>query len=187
MDTLLQEAPSTPEETLRIEDGHRYEWIDGQWVEKKIMGAKAGLILLRIMIRVGAFAEARQLGLPFSSDAGYLIFPDTPKRVCYPDGSLIRRGRLPDDQAPEGHIHIAPDLALEVVSPNDLAYEVEQKVVDYLQAGVSLVWVVYPNTRHVMVYRRNGPCSRLTPGDELSGEDLLPGFTCRIADIFAGI
>lgn len=98
--------------------------------------------------------------------------------------SFIRFGRLPAEQPPEGHIRIAPDLAVEVVSPHDLAYDVDSKVEDYLQADVRLVWVVNPVTRTVRVHRPDGPGTTLRLDDELTGGDVLPGFRCPLRDIF---
>ena len=73
---------------------------------------------------------------------------------------------------------------LEVVSPNDLAWEVDMKVTEYLQAGVRLVWVFYPDTRTVWVSRADGQAARLGASETLSGADVLPGFTCPVADVF---
>jgi Uma2 family endonuclease len=73
---------------------------------------------------------------------------------------------------------------VEVISPGDLAHEVAEKIEDYRQAGVALIWVIEPELRIVDVYRMNGVNSRLREADELSGEDVLPGFICRVAELF---
>jgi Uma2 family endonuclease len=151
------------------------------------MGAVAGLVAMEILSRVHSHTKTNRLGLVFNSDCGYQMFAMEPRRVRYPDGSFIRRGRLPNNAAPQGHVHIAPDWALEVVSPNDAARDVECKIDDYLLAGVQLIWLVYPDTRTVYVYRANKTVSRLTAGDDLTGEDIFPGFTCRVADLFEEI
>lgn len=169
-----------------LPDRRGYELIDGEWVEKN-MGAQAGIVVLNVNARVRAHAGTHQAGLAFASDAGYEIFPTKPNRVRKPDGSFIRRGRLPGDKPPRGHLRIAPDLAIEVVSPNDLAEDTEERVADFLGAGTPLLWVLYPNTRTVYVFRQDGSVSRLTTTDELSGEDALPGFACRVEELFAGI
>jgi Uma2 family endonuclease len=184
---------AAPVETLRMEedfpelqDKHGYELINGQWVEKN-MGAQAGRVVQIVNRRVDNHADACGLGLVFSSDAGYQIFADKPNRVRKPDGSFIRRGRLPDDKPPRGHLRIPPDLAIEVISPNDLAEDIEERVTDFLQAGTKLLWVFYPSTRTVYVFRQGSSMSRLTASDELNGEDVLPGFVCRVEELFAGI
>jgi Uma2 family endonuclease len=104
--------------------------------------------------------------------------------VRFPDGSFVRRGRLPHDVPPRGHVRIVPDLLIEVVSPNDLAWEVEVKVTEYLRAGVPLLWVFYPDTRTVWVYRASAQVTHLGLEDTLSGEEVVPGFTCPVVEVF---
>ena len=84
----------------------------------------------------------------------------------------------------EGHIGIAPDLAVEVVSPNDLAYEIDKKVEEYDTASVKLIWVVNPETKTVRVHRADGTVTVLREKDELDGENVVPGFRCRVGDLF---
>lgn len=164
-------------------DGHRFELVDGQLVERN-MGAESSWVAQQINRRLGNYAEAQQQGLVMGPDCGYQIFPDDPSRVRFPDGSFIRRGRLPHDRPPRGYVRIVPDLVIEVISPNDLAWEVEAKVAEYIRAGVPLMWVIYPDTRTVWRYRASDDVTRLGIGNALSGEDILPGFTCPVADVF---
>jgi Uma2 family endonuclease len=185
METGILDMPHTPEELLTMPDGHRYDLVDGRLVERP-MGAISSLIAATIIQMVRQHATAQNLGLVFATDCGYQIFADHPNQVRFPDASFIARGRLPDDRVPPGHVRIPPDLVVEVVSPRDTACELDQKVEEYLRAGVRLIWVVYPSTRRVMVYRTAGGISRLGPADELGGEDVLLGFACRVADLFAG-
>ena len=119
----------------------------------------------------------------FNADLGYQCFPSHPRKVRKPDVSFIIRDRLPAEQLDEGFLTLPPDLAVEVVSPSDLAYEVEEKVEEYLGVGVRLVWVVYPTTRTIHIHRRDGSTAVVRSPDELNGEDLLPGFVCRVGDI----
>jgi Uma2 family endonuclease len=127
------------------------------------------------------------LGSVATSLTQFQCFPRDPNIVRKPDLSFIRRGRLPREQLYEGYVRIAPDVAGEVVSPNELAYEVERKVQEYLDAGVLLVWVVYPETRMVFVHRQNGSVQKLRENEELTGEDVIPGFRClsRYAKVFS--
>lgn len=85
---------------------------------------------------------------------------------------------------PKGWATIPPDLAVEVVSPNDIVYQLEDKLEDYRKVGVPLVWVVFPNLRTVRVYRADGSTSFLREDEELSGEDIIPGFRCSVREIF---
>lgn len=185
MNQLAAPRQYTADDLLLIPDGFRFELIDGQLVERK-MGAKSAAVNARLLNRLGSRVDADQLGVVFSSEVGYQIFPDRPNRVRFADGSFIARGRLPEGHLPDGHLRIVPDMMLEGVSPNDLAYEVEEKIDEYLQVGLPLLWVIYPDTRTVYVYRQNGSVRRLKGADELTGEDVIPGFSCRVEDLFRG-
>jgi Uma2 family endonuclease len=181
-----QRSPKTytPEELLRLPDGGKgFELVDGRLVEKN-MGGFASYVALRLGSRLVQFGEDRGLGCAFDSEGSYQCFPDAPRKVRKPDLSFIRRGRLPDEVIPSGHIKIPPDLAVEVVSPNDTAYEVDGKVVEYLGAGVPLVWVVYPETRSIHVYRSDGTASRLGENENLTAPELMPDFSVRVGDLF---
>jgi Uma2 family endonuclease len=147
-------------------------------------GAKSSFIAGQVYHRIESFCRSQCLGWAFPEGTSFQCFPDDPDKVRRADVSFIRFGRLPKEQPPEGHIRLAPDLAVEVVSPNDLAYDVDSKVEDYLQAGVRLVWVVNPVARTVRVHRPDGPGATLRADDELTGGEVLPGFRCLIRELF---
>jgi Uma2 family endonuclease len=174
----------TPEELLEITDRPMPELIDGQLVERPPMGQKADAVAARILRLVGNHVDAHQLGLINGSQGSYQIFPHDPKKVRIPDVSFTRRERLPDGNVEEGHGKIAPDLVVEVISPNDSATDLMTKVRDFLDAGVRLVWVANPETCDVFAYRSDGTGAILKSGDELDGGDVLPGFRCPVADLF---
>jgi Uma2 family endonuclease len=173
----------TPEDLLALPDSVSYELVDGTLVERH-MGWESSWIGGQIIRRLNAHCSDKNLGWVAQADAGYQCFPDRPKLVRKPDVSFLRRGRLPGEQLPRGHCTIPPDLAVEVISPNDEAEEIEEKLSEYLGVGVALVWVIYPKTRTVYVYRPDGTANRLTDRQELSGEDVVPGFACPIRDLF---
>jgi Uma2 family endonuclease len=187
MGIITPAAPVTPEELLELPDAVNYELVDGKLVERHT-GLESSEIAARIIILIGTFIRARKLGRLFGADAGYQCFPDAPGKVRKPDVSFVRAGRLKDDRAPKGHCFVPPDLVIEVVSPGDLAHEIEEKVVEYLGAGVPLVWVVYPPTRTVEIRRprasAQGPVSQLADADTISGEEVLPGFSCAVSEFF---
>ena len=169
---------------LTFDPEHRYEWIAGRPREKPDMGAKANRAATVLARLLDYYAAAHKLGLVFTQECGYQIFANEPKKVRKPDVSFVARGRLPNDEPPDGHMTIPPDLAVEIVSPNDLARDIESRVDDYLKAGVKLLWVLHPSARSVHVLRADGSGVRLTEAGELSGEDVVSGFTCRVADLF---
>src|SRR5207237_10710175 len=100
------------------------------------MGAESSVIAAVIVTILNSFVRAHRLGHVFTTDCGYRCFPDDPDKVRKPDVSFVARGRLPDDRPPAGYVLVAPDLAIEVLSPGDLATRVEEKVRDYRSASV---------------------------------------------------
>jgi Uma2 family endonuclease len=173
------------DDLLALADKDGYELIDGQLVEKP-MGAESSCVTAKLIVRLGAHIEGQRLGFVFDSECGYQkIFPNDPKRVRKPDVSFIARGRLPNDRPPRGHASIPPDLAVEVVSPNDIAEDIESRVDDFLGAGTKLMWVLYPATASVWVIRQDGSGARLKGTQELSGEDVIPGFACQAQALFS--
>jgi Uma2 family endonuclease len=174
----------TPEDLLRIPDGNRFELVDGELVELNV-GAYASYVAGRAFALVHNHNEKKPQGWPFHEGTSYQCFPDAPRKVRRPDTSFVRFGRFPDEKPPEGHIQIAPDLAVEVVSPNDSYYEVNEKVEEFLRARVPLVWVIDPNQKTVNVRRPDGRDVTLRENDELTGEDVLLGFRCKVAELFA--
>lgn len=173
----------TPEQLLQLPDGSRYELVDGQLVERT-MSMESAWVAGEVFAALREHAKSESAGLVFNSDASYQCFGEEADRVRRPDVSFIRQGRLSAEQFHEGHCRIFPDLAVEVASPNDLYDDVQQKVREYLSAGVTLVWVVDPPGKSVMVYRRGGPVELLEESDQLGGDPVLPGFSMRVGDLF---
>jgi Uma2 family endonuclease len=184
MNSVSTAKRHTPEDLLCMPEGDRYELVDGQLVEYN-KSFWASYIAGRILNRLLTCCDAHQLGWVLTEGTSYQCFPLNPERIRRADVSFLRRERLSLAQATaEGHLRIAPDLAVEVLSPNDLAYEVDAKVQDYLSAGVHLVWVVNPLARTIEVHRLRGEGTILRENDELTAEDVLPGFSCRVGDLF---
>jgi Uma2 family endonuclease len=117
----------------------------------------------------------------------YQLFADQPRHWRKPDVSFVRFGRLPDDKIPTGRMHLAPDLAVEVISPTEKAEDVETKLDEYLRAGVRLVWVLYIPTKNVWAYKLDGTAKLYRATDTLPGEDVLPGFAVPVAELFEGV
>jgi Uma2 family endonuclease len=181
-DDVLLETPTGAVESNGLEEDRRFERLEDEQVER-MMGVKAGRIVVILTRLLDTHVTAQQLGLVFGADCGYQIFPHAPRLVRYPDASFVRHERLPAD-LPDGNWRVLPDLVVEVVSPNDLAENVETRVMDFVRAGVPLIWVLYPNTRCARVLRKGGTATQLAATDELQGEDVVPGFRCRVEDLF---
>jgi len=174
----------TPEDLLEMPDSKSYELVGGQLVERN-MGAESSWVGGQLFICLGQYCTQQNLGWVFPADNGYECFPHKPGLLRRPDVSFVRYGRLPGNDLPEGWIRIPPDLVAEVVSPRDLAYKIDEKLSDYQKVGVALIWVIYPESRTVLVHRIDHSASRLFEEEELSGEDVVPGFRCPVRVLFA--
>ncbi len=184
MSTLTERATVTPEELLEMSDSKQYELVDGNLEEKEV-SYLSSLIGGEVFRRLSTYGLEHGLGTATPSDASFQCFDDDdPLKVRRPDVAFIARGRLPADELARGHVTVAPDLAVEVVSPNDYVYELNKKVQEYLRAGVRLVWVIDPENRTLLVHRADRTLAEFKPDDELTGEDVIPGFRCHVRDFF---
>ena len=185
--TAVLTQPRVPSaDLLRMaDDDVAFEFVNGELVEKN-MGWESSWIASRVQTLIDQHSRRHRppLGWAIAGEATYQCFADDPEKFRRPDASFIARGRLPGGRRPKGHCRVAPDLAVEVVSPNDLYSQLEEKVAEYLDAGVRLVWVIDPPTETVRVHRLDGSTTTLHRVDELSGEDVIPGFRCQVADLF---
>lgn len=166
----------------RMASGKHYELIDGYLEERTVSGLSSYVAGVLIEL-LNAHCRPSRLAYVFPSDYGYVCF-GSKKRLRRPDVSCVLTERLTLEQLQIGYATIPPDLAVEVISPTDLAYKIAEKVDEYLKAGVRLIWVIEPVRQTVHLYRLDGSIAFLRAGDELSGEGVLPGFHCRVADLF---
>lgn len=167
------------DELLRLpKDGHKYEVVDGE-LRMSPAGVLHELVVGRLIALLGAFVERRQLGDVLGSNVLYVL-PGGNKRG--PDVSFVASGRL-DAVRDAVFPALAPDLAVEVLSPNDSPRQVLDKVGEYLQAGVRLVWVIDPRSRRAAVYRSMTSVREIGGDGVLEGEDVVPGFLCPLSRI----
>ena len=167
------------------ENAALYEIIDGQCVELPPMSAYATIVSSRLVKKLGAFADANDL----AEVVGETLFrlPLTGNRNRRPDVAVVTYARWPKNRPiplADNAWDIVPDMAVEVVSPHDLADEIVQKLLEYFQAGVRLVWVVYPQQRVVYVYESFTQGYARTQTDEIDGGSVLPGLRLSLADLF---
>jgi Uma2 family endonuclease len=178
-----QEKLMTAEDLLRLpDDGWRYELVRGELRRMPPAGYEHEVTAARILLRVGTHVEANRLG-QVSGAAGFRLARD-PDLVRAPDFAFVAAERLPKGRTPPGYLDLAPDLVAEVISPNDSAGDVQEKIEEWLRAGARMVWAFYPKTRSVWVHRSATETLMLGPDDVLNGADVLPGFTCRVGDLF---
>jgi Uma2 family endonuclease len=173
----------TAKEVLNTPGLGRCELICGELIMMSPAGFEHGRIVINISIPLGNYVKHQELGVLTGAETGFQISSD-PDTVRAPDIGFIRADRVP--AAPiQGFFPGAPDLAVEVLSPNDRASEVLSKVKDWLAAGCRAVWVADPDAHTVSVYRTRDDKVFWQVADELSGEDVLPGFKLPVAEIFA--
>lgn len=183
MNMLFRPPVLTPEEFEQLPDHQGYELIDGQLREKG-MGAKASEIQCELIFLLKAWLRQNPIGKVYESECMYRCFPNHPDRIRKPDVSFVRRDRLPDGQSPDGVFTIRPDLAVEVLSPGDTIFDLDEKLGDYRSASIPLVWVVHPNRRVVEIRTADGSRQEIGENVELTGDPVLPGFRVKVADLF---
>jgi Uma2 family endonuclease len=166
------------------DDGMDHELVRGKLRTMPPPGFRHEETALHVGIKFGVFIEQHELGR-FVGGPGFRIEND-PDTVRAPDFAFIAAGRVPEGESPAGYLDFAPDLLVEVVSPSDSASEVQEKVEQWLAAGARMVLVLYPARRSMALYRSPTDVRLLGPEDVFDGADVLPGFTCRVADLFPG-
>lgn len=164
-------------------DGNRRELVKGELRTMAPAGAEHGFVAGEVFGFVREHVRRHRVGYTFAAETGFTIGRD-PDTVRAPDVAFVAAGRFAGNVLPARFADLAPDLVVEVVSPSDTAREIQEKVEDWLRAGVRMVWVVYPSTRSVTVYRSLTEVRVLTEAETLEGEDVLPGFTCPVRDLF---
>jgi Uma2 family endonuclease len=177
----------TAEEFLMasVPDG-KAELVRGELRVTPPAGGPHGVAAINLVVLLSNHARATGAGRAFGDGFGYELVR-LPHTVRVPDGSFVRAHRLPEEGIGPGLLKLAPDLAIEVLSPSETASELQEKLDDYKAAGTPLVWVVDPMRRTVMVVASDAPVEWLHEADVLEGGEVVPGFSCRVADIFEGI
>ena len=166
-----------------VADGSRYELSNGALLPMTPVGVRHAAVVNKLARLLGDFVENHHLGL-VGPEIGFKLRrnPDT---LRAPDVAFISRKRYEEKGIPEKFADFPPDLAVEVLSPEDAMSEIVRKVEEYLSAGVPLVWVADPATQTVTVYRSLQDVKVLTSDQELEASPVLPGFRASIAEIFA--
>ncbi|HEV2860456.1 MAG TPA: Uma2 family endonuclease [Pyrinomonadaceae bacterium] len=168
---------------LMPKDGFRYELVKGELRKMSPAGGEHGAVIINITLPLAQHVKAKNLGVCFGAETGFKIASD-PDTVRAPDLSFVSRERIPKSGITKKFWPGAPDLAVEVLSPGDTVYEVEEKVGEWLTAGTKAVWVLNPKLRGVSVHRSMTDVTRLSESDELDGGDVVPGFRCKVGDFF---
>ncbi len=165
------------------EDGSKQELIRGEVVTMPAPGFSHGIVQVNIATLLKVFAKQHKLGRVTVGSG--TITEHGPDSVRGPDVAFWSYERLPQKQVPEVYPDVAADLCVEVKSPSTTTTKTTLKVREYFKSGVRLVWVVDPEERTVTVYRKPGRGEVFWEDDTITGEDVLPGFSCPVAEFFS--
>lgn len=157
------------------------ELVRGRLIVRDPPGAYHGQIAAKLLYVLGDRVYRARLGVLFAQDTGFKI-ESNPDTVRAPDVAFLATERAALIGR-RGYAAIAPDLAAEIVSPDDRPGELLAKVGDWLRAGVQIVWVIDPEREEARVYRADGSVSIVSLDGALHGEDVLPGFSCALSDL----
>ncbi len=182
-------------------NGERYELVHGTIVRKPMAGGSHDYFAYRLLLGLGPYVDAHNLGAITLSQAGYEItLPGEEPTVFIPNLAFVRADRVPQEDSPEWSRYwkLAPDLVVEVASPSQSQKEMRKRADDWLAAGTRLVWLIWPSKKRVDTYYVGAASgliaapSAIKPqsyhlGDALDGRDVIPGFTYPVASIFKGV
>lgn len=162
-----------------------YELVRGELREMAPASGMHGNYANDLAYYLTGFVKQNKLGYVTAAETGYILFIDPVEgdTVRAPDVGFVAKDRLPDGMPETGFIPLAPDLAVEVVSPSESGADIEEKIQDYLRAGTRLIIYLYPKTRTLTVITPT-TARRLTETDTLDGGDVLPGFTLPLKSLF---
>ena len=176
-DNLPPELPKMTLEEFLASDLEGYEYIKGELIPMPPTSVEHGYISVNLSSLLHLYVRENQLGRVLS-ETGFRVG----ERVLIPDIAFISTARIPID--PSKASPVPPDLAVEVVSPSDILDRIQEKVYAFLEAGTQLVWVLAPRDKTVTIYRSETDITTLTRNDTLSGEEVVEGFSCQVAELF---
>ena len=173
----------TGEDLLSMTDVEHTELIEGRLIQMSPTGFPHGIVEITIGSLLKAFVHPRKLGIVFGGEVG-IYTKRNPDSIRAADVAFISRARYAQLRASKGFLDVAPELVVEVLSPDDRWDMTMQKLSEYFAVGVQSVWVVAPLLQEIYVYHSLTDAQRFTMDDTLSDEAVLPGFTASVEDIF---
>lgn len=174
----MNAAPITLEDFM-AGDYESYEYVKGGLVPMSMPTMEHGEMSSNIHFLLSTHVRQHQLGKIYTAETTFTVGSSGRK----PDVAFVSEARLPENRRQASPV--PPDLAIEVASPSDKVYDVQEKALEYLDAGTQMVWVIEPVSKTVTVYRSRDNIKLLMMKDTLTGEDVVEGFSCSVAEIFA--
>lgn len=173
----------TADQLNALPDSRRLELIDGCLVARE-KSDEAVWIGTQVFSLLGKYVEQHGLGWVFPAGSGFQCFAHGPERVRRVDTAVVLANRMKEASAHSWFVRVCPNLVVEVVSPGDLAYDVHSRIDQWIAAGADEVWLLLPPWRRVRVYDRSNLHPQYDVPQELVAGAGLPGFRCRVADLF---
>lgn len=190
MSAVLEKTPvktMTPDKFFDSPYSSGFELVNGKIISKKgdiqknmPTGALHGAVT-ELASRMSHFVRENKLGKVFAAETGFILGKNTVRGI---DVSFVGNEKLNKFAVTEKFYPVAPDLAVETISPGNSLDEIQDKIEEYLAAGTKLIWIVYPKQKMIQVHRRNNAINVLRAADELDGEDVLPNFRVKLSEIF---
>lgn len=173
----------TIDDLWEIEEPGRYDLIRGELHAMPPAGGEHGEIEMTLLRRLDNYVFDRQLGKVYPGDTGFIISAETNTWLS-PDVAFVRSDRLPPRENRRGFMPLSPDFAVEIASPSDRSNTVIEKVMEYLNGGTKLVWVIHPRLRLVTAYTPDRDAHMYTEDDEVDCGDVIPGFRIHVSELF---
>jgi Uma2 family endonuclease len=186
MSTGIPVKQITANELAERSDSKHFELVNGQLVELSTSGLSSE-VAMELVHQLKTFICDKSIGSVYGPDCGFQCFEFDAQRVRRPDVSFIAAGRITEADRESGHFKIEPDFVVEVVSPSDLYSELNEKVSEYLRAGVKVVWVIDPVVRNSFIRRLDGSITPVEKDDVLECTEVIPGFECTIPGLIPQI
>lgn len=183
VETTTEQKIWTDEEFMALPEDGRYELVDGEVIEIGNSGMEHGYLASILNFHLSRCILPKKLGVLCDSSTAFAMKTGNKRS---PDIGFVAKARLQGlKRLPKGFFQGAPDLAVEVISPSNTFEEIHNKLVEYFDNGCRLAWVIHPDEQSVLVYRQPQPDRLLKLADSLDGEEVVPGFTLPVSELFA--
>ncbi len=182
--SIITQRITAAEAARRGETDKLIEISEGQWEQQTVASPEHARIGLKLGAKLLAFVEAQGLGEVYGADASFVLegTPDNIITMRLPDVSFVAAARV--QRITEGYSYLAPDLAVEIISPSERPGKIHKKLGDYFRSGVRQVWLVYPEKKQVVIHQPDGTATTYSEQDTLSSPEVLPDFTLDIKSLF---
>jgi Uma2 family endonuclease len=173
----------TDEAFMALPGDGRYELVNGELVNMGNSGMEHGYIASNLIFFLSGLVRSQKVGVICDSSTAFTMKTGNKRS---PDLSFIARERLQGvKRLPKGYFQGSPDLAVEILSPSNTVEEIHDRILEFFENGTRLVWVIHPDEQYVLVYHSSSPDRLLRLEDLLDGEDVVPGFSLAVAELFA--